>query len=58
MRIRILNADPDSGGKMNADPDPDLQPWFPGDFLFSENIDLHWKGGIVAKLFGSENALG
>ena len=29
IRIRILNADPDSGGKMNADPDPQpcLQVW-------------------------------
>ena len=27
IRIRILNTDPDPGGKMNADPDP--QPWFP-----------------------------
>ena len=25
IRIRILNADPDPGGKMNAD--PDQQPW-------------------------------
>ena len=25
IRIRILNADPDPGSKMNADPDP--QPW-------------------------------
>ena len=29
IRNRILNADPDPGGKMNADPcaDPDPQPW-------------------------------
>ena len=26
--IRILNADPDPGGKMNADLDPDPQPCF------------------------------
>ena len=26
IRIRILNADPDSGGKINADPDSDPQP--------------------------------
>ena len=26
IRIRKLNADPDPGGKMNADPDQDPQP--------------------------------